>query len=51
MEKDAIATVFASVLFSRINSSSGKLLLSLMKTLWPDIKLPYKYDYLFKSGK
>lgn len=51
VEKNTMASVLLNALFTRLSLNGAVMLISYLKATWPDIKLPYKYEYLLQNGK
>lgn len=48
-EVNIVSSVVANLMFPRTDIRSDMILLYFLKTIWPSIKLPYKYHYEFEN--
>jgi hypothetical protein len=48
-EINAITTVIGNLVFPRVDIKSDLMFLNYLRTIWPTMKLPYKYEYELES--
>jgi hypothetical protein len=49
-EINAITTIIGNLVFPRVDIKSDMMLLNFLRTIWPNMNLPYKYEYELESN-
>ncbi|CAF0814108.1 unnamed protein product [Brachionus calyciflorus] len=48
-EREAIVQVFSNYILPRIDKNSGKMLFNYLKSIWPDVEMAYKNEFLLEN--